>query len=335
MLLPKNRLAAVSKVVSAVLVVAILVIAAGVGVAAYHKAGPAKEATVLAALQSNSDFSTLVNALSAAGLSSTLSSSTAHTIFAPTNEAFSSLPPGVLTTLLGNPTRLALVLDYHIVAGKLNETSMFELTSLMTLQGSSLPVGVSGTSLEVGGDASLTQAQIPCTNGVIYPINNVLFPPTPVNTTLVTTTLGLMTILQTAESLGLSYLVQGLEIAGLGTTMSSPGPYTLFAPSNSAMTAFSCGTPYDNCLDDLMYLFSNVTATTAVMQDNIASGNFTSAQLVNAGSVTTLEGLTLPATSTSSTVNVGAATITQKDIQCSNGYIDITNLVLVPPGMNH
>jgi uncharacterized surface protein with fasciclin (FAS1) repeats len=311
---PEKGSAAVSNVVSAVVVVLILVIAAVLGVAAYYKATPAREPTVLSALQSNGDFSTLVNALSVAGLSIMLSSSTPYTIFAPTNEAFASMPSGVLATLLGNRTRLALVLDYHIVAGKLNETSMYELTSLVTLQGSSLPVGVYGTSLGVGGNASLTRAQIPCANGVIYPIDTVLFPPTPLNTTV-----GITTILQTAESLGLSYLVQGLYVAGLANTMSSPGPYTLFAPTDAAMTEFSCGTPYDNCLDDLMYLFSNVSATTAVMQDNIASVNFTSAQLVNAGSVTTLEGQTLPATSTSGTVNVGAATITQKDIRCRTG----------------
>jgi len=311
--------------VSAVVVIVILVIAAVIGVAAYYKTAPAKENTVFATLQSNSDFSTLVNALSIAGLSSSLSGSTPYTIFAPTNEAFANLPAGELTTLEASPTMLASVLNYHIVAGKLNETNMFDLTSLVTLQGSTLPIGVAGTSLEVGGNASLTQAQIPCTDGVIHPINSVLVPPA-----LVTTTLGKMTLLQTAESLGLTYFVQGLTGANLASLLSSPGPYTVLAPTNGAMSAFSCTNPYANCFADLV---ANSSAITAVMNDNIVSGNLTTAQLVKAGTLTTLEGQTLPvAASTSGTVTVGIAIITQKDIACTNGYLDVIDVVLVPPG---
>lgn len=253
-----------------------------------------------------------------------------HTIFAPTNEAFSNLPPGAFTALLGNLTELASVLNYQIVAGNLNETSMFVLTSLVTLQGSSLSVGVYETGLEVGGNASLTQPGIPCTNGVIYPIDAVLMPPKPASPTTAETT-----ILQTAESLGLNYLVEGIETAALANTLSSPGAYTLFAPTNAAMTVFSCGSPYNNCLADLEILFSNQSAITLVMEDNIAQGNFTSAQLVTAGSVTTLGGQTLLVTTNSGIVSVGAAHITQKDIRCTNGYIDIVDLILVPPGVNH
>ncbi len=177
--------------------------------------------------------------------------------------------------------------------------------------------------MEVGGNASLTAAEIPCTNGIIYPIGTVLIPPSPVNVTP-----GITTIFQTAESLGLNYLVEGLETAALASTLSLPGQYTLFAPTNPAMTAFSCGNPFNNCLADLMNLFSNQTAITLVMRDNIASGNFTSAQLVNAGYVTMLAGQALPVTSSSGVVRVGDAIITQEDIRCSNGYIDLIDQIL-------
>jgi len=326
---PKSGSAAVSRVTSAIVLV-ILVTAGTVGVAAYCRGAPGKESTILATLESNGDFSTLVNALSVSGLSGTLSSSTPYTLFAPTNEAFADLPPGFLTALLANLTELTSVLNYHIVAGELNETNMFEMTSLMTLQGSSLPIGVYLTGLDVGSNASLTQASINCTNGYIYPINAVLFPPSPVKTTQ-----GVTTILQTIEALGFNYLVSGLETAALASTLSSPGSYTLLAPTNSAMTFFSCGSPDDNCLADLENLFENQSAVTYVMQDNIVSGNFTTAQLVQAGTLTTMAGQTFQVTSASGTVSVGLATITQKDIRCSNGYIDITDLILVPPGVDH
>ncbi|MDA4135051.1 MAG: fasciclin domain-containing protein [Thaumarchaeota archaeon] len=326
---PKRESAAISRVASAIVLV-ILVAAATLGVAAYYQGAPAKETTELATLQANGEFSTFVNALSSAGLSGTLSGSTPYTLFAPTNEAFSDLPPGALATLLANRTELVSVLSYHIVAGELNTTDMFPMTSLTTLQGSPLSIGVYLTGLEVGNNASLDQPQILCTNGYIYPINAVLFPPSAVKAPL-----GVTTVFQTIQALGLNYLVSGLETAALASMLSSPGSYTLLAPTNSAMTFFSCGSPDDNCLADLENLFENQSAVTYVMQDNIVSGNFTTAQLVQAGSLTTLAGQTLQVKSASGTVNVGLATITQKDIRCSNGYVDITDLILVPPGVNH
>jgi len=308
----------------AVAIVVILVVAVAAGVLLYSRATPAKETDVFAALQSNSDFSTLTNALTTAGLSSTLSGSASYTIFAPTNEAFARLAPGVLSSLLSNATELSSVLSYHIVAGKINETSMFQLTTLTTLQGSALPIGVAGPSLEVGGNGSLTQPAIPCTNGIIHPIDSVLIPPAEVSSTL-----GTMTIFQTAESLGLTYLVQGLRTANLASVLSQPGNYTLFAPTNGAMSAFTCTNPYANCLADLM---ANGTALASVMQDNVASGGFTVSQLQKLGAVKTMYGQSLAVSAGSGPVSVGIATVTQADIRCTNGYIDITNAVLVPPG---
>jgi uncharacterized surface protein with fasciclin (FAS1) repeats len=326
---PKKESAAVSKVASSI-VIMILVAASIFGVAEYYTTASPGKTSVLATLRADGDFSTLVNALSVAGISGTLSGSTRYTVFAPTNEAFSDLSPGVLASLLANRTELASVLTYNIVAGELNETDMFEMTSLTTLQGSSLPISVYLTGLDVGSNASLTQPVIDCTNGFIYPINAVLFPPSPVKATQ-----GVMTILQTIEALGLNYLVSGLETAALSSMLSSPGSYTLLAPTNPAMTFFSCGSPDDNCLADLENLFENQSAVTLVMQDNIVSGNFTTAQLVQAGSLTTLAGQSFQVRSASGTVSVGLATITQKDIRCTNGYIDITDLILVPPSVDH
>lgn len=322
--LGRKRVGASEHFYAAVLIV-IIVIAAVAGALLYYRSLPAKQTTVFATLQSESQFSDLTNALSTAGLASTLSGSSPYTIFAPTNSAFASLPPGVLNSLLSNVTRLTSVLRYQIVAGKVNQSSMFQLTSLTTLQGSQLPIGVAGSSLVVGGNGSLAQTEIHCTNGVIHPITSLLVPPQEVSTTL-----GTMNILQTAEALGLTYLVQGLQTSNLALGLTLPGNFTLLAPNNNAMSAFTCTNPYANCLADLM---ANASALTSVMQDNILPGAFTSAQLVNLGSVTTLEGQTLPVTtSPSGAITVGTATLIQVDIKCTNGYIDITNAVIVPPG---
>lgn len=319
-----RRVGASEHFYAAVLIV-ILVLAVAAGAFIYYRSVPPKETSVFATLQSESQFSVLTNALTTAGLASTLSGSSPYTIFAPTNSAFSNLPPGVLDSLLSNVTRLTSVLRYQIVAGKVNQSSMYQLTSLTTLQGSPLPIGVAGSSLVVGGNGSLAQTEIHCTNGVIHPITSLLVPPQEVSATL-----GTMNILQTAGALGLTYLVQGLQTSNLALELTLPGNFTLLAPNNNAMSAFTCTNPYANCLADLM---ANASALTSVMQDNILPGAFTSNQLVKLGSVTTMEGQTLQVTtSPSGAISVGTATLIQVDIKCTNGYLDITNAVIVPPG---
>jgi uncharacterized surface protein with fasciclin (FAS1) repeats len=144
--------------------------------------------------EGNPSFSTLVTAIQDAGLASTLSGAGQFTIFAPTNTAFNNLPSGVLNYLLSNQTALVQVLEYHVVSGDLMAAQVITHKSLMSLQGSSIPVSVNGSAVKVG-IATVTTANVPCSNGVIHIIDHVLVPS------------GIMNIVQTAQYYGFSTLV--------------------------------------------------------------------------------------------------------------------------------
>lgn len=131
-------------------------------------------------------FRKLLSAVIASGLGETLKGSGPFTIFAPGDTAFEELPAGALDNLLKseNRERLKAVLTFHVVPGRLTAADLVNIRSLMTASGKELPlrIAVSGLagaelrgSLRVGA-ASITTADIACTNGVIHVIDGVLIP---------------------------------------------------------------------------------------------------------------------------------------------------------------
>jgi uncharacterized surface protein with fasciclin (FAS1) repeats len=111
-------------------------------------------------------FDTLVTAVQAAGLVDTLKSDGPFTVFAPTDEAFAKLPAGTLESLLADREKLAAVLKYHVVLGKLDAQAVTSKTTLETAEGSALPVG----------DIKIVDTDIMTSNGIIHVIDEVLIP---------------------------------------------------------------------------------------------------------------------------------------------------------------
>jgi uncharacterized surface protein with fasciclin (FAS1) repeats len=124
-------------------------------------------------------FKTLAAALQAAGLVDALKGTGPFTVFAPTDEAFAKLPAGTLDSLLKpeNKDKLAAILKYHVVSGKVMSAQAVKLTSAITLEGSALKLEVKGGSLYVSG-AKVTSADVEASNGVIHVIDTVVLPPT-------------------------------------------------------------------------------------------------------------------------------------------------------------
>ncbi len=120
------------------------------------------------------NFSTLVTAVTTAGLDSTLAGNGPFTVFAPTDAAFAALPAGTLNSLLANKTALTNILLYHVVSGKLTPFDLNSYTSLTTLQGEKIAVSSSASGVKVN-DATII-ATIVCSNGVINVIDKVLIP---------------------------------------------------------------------------------------------------------------------------------------------------------------
>jgi uncharacterized surface protein with fasciclin (FAS1) repeats len=119
-------------------------------------------------------FTTLIAAIDRAGLESTLASEGPFTVFAPGDEAFARLPEGAVDSLLAEPDKLAEVLTYHVVPGRVTAADVVGLTTAPTVQGEELRVSVDG-SVHVDG-ARVLNADIEASNGLIHVIDRVLLP---------------------------------------------------------------------------------------------------------------------------------------------------------------
>ena len=123
-------------------------------------------------------FNTLVAAVKAAGLVETLSGPGPFTVFAPTDEAFGTLPKGTVAELLKpeNKGKLTKILTYHVVSGRVTSDQALSLDSASTVAGPAINI----VPTEAGGkinDASLVTTDIETSNGVIHIVDRVLLPP--------------------------------------------------------------------------------------------------------------------------------------------------------------
>jgi len=123
-------------------------------------------------------FSTLVTAVKAAGLVKTLKGKGPYTVFAPNDAAFAKLPPGTVESLLKNKAKLATILKYHVVPGRVKAADVAG-KSLQVKTAAGLPVNVDGTFGVRVNDAHVIQPDIEASNGVIHVIDTVLLPPAP------------------------------------------------------------------------------------------------------------------------------------------------------------
>jgi uncharacterized surface protein with fasciclin (FAS1) repeats len=134
--------------------------------------------TIVEVAQSNPDFSTLVSAVSAAGLAETLSGDGPFTVFAPTNAAFEKLPAGTLDSLLADPQgALTDVLGLHVISGEVDSRAAIAAagTNVETL-GGPVAVELRGEDLYVGG-AKVVTTDVQASNGVIHVIDTVITEP--------------------------------------------------------------------------------------------------------------------------------------------------------------
>jgi uncharacterized surface protein with fasciclin (FAS1) repeats len=137
----------------------------------------AAEENIVALAQETPDLSTLVEAVSAAGLAETLEEPGPYTVFAPTNEAFEALG-GTLEELLKpqNKEELAEILTYHVAAGEVGSGELENGQKIETVQGEDVEIGIEGEEVTVNGAKVLTP-DVSASNGVVHVIDEVLIPP--------------------------------------------------------------------------------------------------------------------------------------------------------------
>jgi uncharacterized surface protein with fasciclin (FAS1) repeats len=131
-------------------------------------------------------------------------------------------------------------------------------------------------------------------------------------------------IVETAVAAGnFNTLVEAAKAAGLVDTLSSPGPFTVFAPTDDAFAKVPKAV-----LDALM---ANKTLLTAVLTYHVVPGEVMSSDLKNGMSVKTVEGSDVKITIDSAGVMVNNAKVIKADIKASNGVVHVIDAVILPP----
>lgn len=137
---------------------------------------PPAPVTVLDVIVASPLHTTLESLILAAGLSQQLSGPNQVTVFAPTDAAFSALPPSVLAELVSDPTGvLAQVLRYHMIPARVPSSQLNNGIQLVTINSQLVNVSINAQGIFIN-NARITIADIPADNGVVHVINAVLIP---------------------------------------------------------------------------------------------------------------------------------------------------------------
>ena len=147
------------------------------------------KSTIVGVAASNENFTTLVAAVKAADLVSTLNSEGPFTVFAPTNDAFAKLPDGTVETLLKaeNKGTLTSILTYHVVAGKFMAADVLEAIKknngefvIPTVNGEKLTASLKDGKVMLkdskGNYSTVILTDVNASNGVIHAIDTVVMP---------------------------------------------------------------------------------------------------------------------------------------------------------------
>lgn len=275
---------------------------------------------------------TLVAAVVAGDLVDTLTSPGPFTVFAPTNDAFAALPDGTLDTLMKPENKASLVdiLTYHVLPQQVLSTDLQFFQAVKTVEGNNVHVLKLGDAVHVGPSlrslSKVSAADNLATNGVAHIIDGVLLPPTGLQSAK-------PNIVELAESVAdLSTLVAAVVGADLVDTLSSPGPFTVFAPSNAAFAALPDGT-----LDSLMKP-ENKADLVDILTYHVLPSQVLSTDLDLFQAVETVQGELLHVTKWGGAVRVGSSLksedlrmVTAADNLASNGVAHIIDGVLLPP----
>jgi uncharacterized surface protein with fasciclin (FAS1) repeats len=136
-----------------------------------------KSSTILEVAKKTGQFKTLLAAIDAAGLRSALNGKGPFTVLAPTDKAFSRLPPGTVSRLLKkeNRDKLISILKFHVLSGELTAQKLVTNGTAATLEGSKVQASFRQGRLNVN-DANVLNTDIVTANGVIHVIDKVLIP---------------------------------------------------------------------------------------------------------------------------------------------------------------
>ncbi|EED31449.1 beta-Ig-H3/fasciclin [gamma proteobacterium NOR5-3] len=267
------------------------------------------------------DFTTLVAAVQAAGLDTTLADpDSTFTVFAPTDAAFAMLGEEAIAALLADLDALTDVLLYHVISGaavdSVTATSLFgEMVEMAN--GDSVTIDIRDGALFIN-NSQVVIADVPATNGVIHAIDMVLTPPAD----------EVGTIVDVAVANGsFTTLVAALQATGLDATLADEAAtFTVFAPTDDAFALLGEDT-INSLLEDTETLSNillyHVIADQAVPAETALTLNGSDVEMANGDSVTV--------TVTDGNLFINDSQVIIADVEASNGIIHAIDAVLMPP----
>lgn len=272
------------------------------------------------------DLSILVEALTQAGLVSTLEGDGPFTVFAPNNDAFEALlesEPSWNSLSDIDDAVLANILKFHVLAADVKAAELTDsyVTALAVGPNDeqvSLQIDVTG-GVKFNGVAEPVTTDVATSNGTVHIIDAVMLPPSVVNLALNNPIFSTLVAALTREDLETDYV----------SILSGDGPFTVFAPTNDAFNALLEGNDDWSSLADIP-----VATLEAVLNYHVVSGaNVQSDELTDDQVVTTLGGtITIDKTDgvNIETTSGQSVAVAVADVQGSNGVVHAVGSVLVP-----
>ena len=270
------------------------------------------EETVMSIIANSPAHTNLEEAILAAELDGTLSGDGPFTVFAPSDDAFDGLPAGALDLILANTEQLTDLLLNHVHSGNVLSTDLSDGMMVPTLNETELTVSIDGMTVMIDL-ATVTQADLIASNGVVHVIDKVLLPDFGQEDTTVYSIIKASPIHTTLEA--------AIDAAELGETLSGDGPFTVFAPTDDAFDALPAG-----ALDDLL---ADIPLLTEILLHHVHSGNVLSTDLSDGMEVPTLNDDVLVVSIDAGSVMIDMSTVIQADIVANNGVVHVINAVLV------
>jgi len=292
----------------------IFALACGAALTLMTSAGFAFEKNIVETAVEAGKFKTLAAALAAADLVDAVKGTGPFTVFAPTDEAFAKLPKGTVETLLKpeNKAKLAAILTYHVVPGKVMAKDVVKVTGAKSLNGQRIDVKVDGSTVMVDG-AKVISTDIVCTNGVIHVIDSVILPADG----------NIPTVADKAGSF--KTLLAAAKAAGLVDALSGDKALTVFAPTDAAFAKLPAGT-----VESLLKP-ENKDKLAAILLYHVVEGRVYSEDALAAKAAKTLQGSTVNISVKDGAAYVEGAKIVTTDIDASNGVIHVIDSVILPP----
>jgi uncharacterized surface protein with fasciclin (FAS1) repeats len=288
-------------------------------------APPAPLKNIVETAQANPDLSLLVEAVVAADLVTTLSApggTTGLTVFAPTNAAFAALLTELGVTkeaLFADKALLTAVLTYHVLPSRVFKANIPFGEHITTAEGGFFKIEEVESAVVItdarNRTSNITATDITANNGIIHVVDKVILP-------------GDKNIVATAQAnADFSILVEAVIAAGLVETLSGPGPYTVFAPTNAAFASLltELGITKDALLADTALL-------TKVLTYHVVEGVVLKAEVPIAADIDTVQGETfsVSATLVITDQRERLSNITATDLLTSNGVIHVIDKVILP-----